>query len=180
MAMRIPRGWPWFSPGGVGVSSEGLDSFAGGGLGEADAVAVGDDDVGVVEESVNERGGDGAGHEFLEPGWVQVRADRDGAFLVGGVDEPVEAFGRVDRKRQQPDVINDDQICAQDRGDGPVDGVVDSVCSDEGAELLDAEPCDGPVVSIAAWPRLRGTSISRCRTVRRSRGSRAARSTQRP
>ena len=45
---------------------EGLDSLSAGGLCEADAVAAGDDDVCVVHESVNERGGDGSGHEFLE------------------------------------------------------------------------------------------------------------------
>ena len=58
------RGWV--------LVAEGLDSFAGGGLSEADRVTAGDDDVGVVQEPVNECGGDGSGHEFLEPGWVQV------------------------------------------------------------------------------------------------------------
>jgi ChaB len=68
MAIRIPRGGPWLSPGVVRWRSvEGLDSFAGGRLGEADGVAAGHDDVGVVQEPVNERCGDGAWHEFLEP-----------------------------------------------------------------------------------------------------------------
>ena len=76
----FPRVWPsefpgvgpLFSPGMCGGLVEGLDSFAGGGLGEADRIAGGDDDVGVVHEPVNERGGDGSWHEFLEPGGVQV------------------------------------------------------------------------------------------------------------
>ena len=74
------RVWPGGFPGGghgfprrcSGGSVEGLDSFAGGGLSEADRVAAGHDDVGVVEEPVDERGGDGAGHEFFESGWVQI------------------------------------------------------------------------------------------------------------
>jgi len=30
---------------------------------------------------------------------VQVRRHRDGAFLVGGIDEPVETFGDIGRFR---------------------------------------------------------------------------------
>jgi hypothetical protein len=33
---------------------------------------------------------------------VQVRGDRDRAFLVGGVDEAVEAFGGVGGDGEQP------------------------------------------------------------------------------
>ena len=43
--------------------------LAGGGLGEADAVAGGHDDVGVVQEPVDGGVGDGLGHEFVEPTW---------------------------------------------------------------------------------------------------------------
>ena len=52
-------------------------------------------EVGMVEEPVDGRGREGLGHELVEPGGVQVRADRDRSFLVGGVDEPVEAFRGV-------------------------------------------------------------------------------------
>ena len=61
-----------------------------GGVGEAHRVAGGDEDVGVVHEPVDERGGDGAGHQFVVAGGVEVAADGDGASFVGGVDEPVE------------------------------------------------------------------------------------------
>ena len=54
------------------LAGQWFDSFAGCGLGEADGVAGGHDDVGVVEEPVNKGGGDGAGHEFVEPGRVEV------------------------------------------------------------------------------------------------------------
>ena len=43
--------------------------LAGGGLGEADAVAGGEDDVGVVQQPVDGCVGDGLGHEFVEPTW---------------------------------------------------------------------------------------------------------------
>lgn len=56
-----------------------------------DAVASGQHDVGVVHAPVDRRVDDGPGHEFVEPGGVQVRGRPDGAFLVGGVDDdPVE------------------------------------------------------------------------------------------
>jgi hypothetical protein len=48
---------------------------------------------------------------------VQVRDDRDRAVLISGVDESVEPLGSV-RGDRQADVINDDQVGAQDAGDG--------------------------------------------------------------
>ncbi len=59
-------------PRGRGWLVQGRDSFAGGGLGESDAVSGGDDEVGVVHEPVNCGVGDGLWHQFVEPGWVQV------------------------------------------------------------------------------------------------------------
>ena len=62
--------------------------FASGCLGEPDRVAGGDDDVSVVEQPVDGGGREGLGHQLVERGWVQVRTDRDAAFLVGCIDEP--------------------------------------------------------------------------------------------
>jgi len=76
-------------------------------LGQAHAVAGGLAHVGVVQEPVDGRGGERLGHELVERGGVQVRGDRDGAFLVGGVDEAVEPFGGVLGYRQKADVIDD-------------------------------------------------------------------------
>ena len=87
-------------------SGQWADSFPGEGLGEADAVAGGLADVRVVEQPVDGGGGEGLGHQFVERGRVQVRADRDAAFSVGGIDEPVEAFGGVLGHGQQADVVN--------------------------------------------------------------------------
>ena len=55
-----------------GLVGQGLDPLAAGGVGEADGLAVGDDEVGVVHEPVDQGGGDGAVHELVEPGRVQV------------------------------------------------------------------------------------------------------------
>jgi hypothetical protein len=53
-------------------------------------------DVGVVEQPVDGGGGqDDLGHQFVEGGVVQVGGDGDGSFLVGRVDEAVEALGGV-------------------------------------------------------------------------------------
>ena len=46
--------------------------LAGGGLGEADAVAGGHDDVSVVQQPVDGGVGDGLGHQFVEPGGVKI------------------------------------------------------------------------------------------------------------
>ena len=46
--------------------------LSGGGLGESDAVAGGEDDVGVVKEPVDGGVGDGLWHQFVEPGGVKI------------------------------------------------------------------------------------------------------------
>ena len=78
-----------------GCSAQRAHPLSGECLGESDAVAAGLADVGVVQEPVDGGGGQGPGHQFAEPGRVQVRAERDRPLLVGVVDEPVEPFGGV-------------------------------------------------------------------------------------
>ncbi len=51
-----------------------VSPLAGGGLGEADGVAGGEHDVGVVQEPVDRRVGDGLGHQLVEPGGVEASA----------------------------------------------------------------------------------------------------------
>jgi len=126
---------------------EGLDASASGGLGEADAVAGGDDEVGVVEEPVDGGVGDRLGHQLVEPGRMEVGGQGDAALLVGGVHDPVEGLGGVGRNREQPDVIDQDQVGVEDLAEGPAGGVVGPVAADDVAELLEAEPQDvGAVV----------------------------------
>jgi hypothetical protein len=79
---------------GLGLG-QGLDPLAGGGLGEPEAVALGDHDVGVVQESVDGGGGEGFGHDLVEAGGVQVAGHGQGSAFVGGIDQAVEAFGGV-------------------------------------------------------------------------------------
>ena len=101
----------------VGVLSvQGAHPLSGEGLGESDTVAAGLADVGVVEQPVNGGRGQRFGHEFVEPGGVQVRADGDGPFLVGGIHQAVQAFGGIVGHRKEADVVDDDEVGAQDAG----------------------------------------------------------------
>jgi hypothetical protein len=59
-------------------------------------------EVGVVEEPVHGRGGDGFGHELIEAGGVDIRADRQGPLLVGGLDNPVEALAESAETGKRP------------------------------------------------------------------------------
>ena len=72
----------------------------------------------------------------------RLELTRDGAFLVGGVDEAVEALGGVLGDGQQPDVVDHDQVGSQDPGDGFADGVVGAVAAEQDAEVLQGEPGD--------------------------------------
>ena len=98
--------------------------------------------MGVVQQPVDGGGGQCFGHEFVEPGRVEVRGDRHGAFLVSGVDQPVEAFGGVGRHRQKTDIVNDNQLGAEDFADRFTDGVVGAVPADQPAEVFQGEPGD--------------------------------------
>ena len=80
----------------LGWVSSRVHPLAGEGLGEADAVPAGLTHVSVVQQPVNGRGGQGMGMSSSnQSGGVKVRADRDGEFLVGGIDQPIQAFGGV-------------------------------------------------------------------------------------
>ena len=112
MANRTARWWPGVLP--VAQLVQWRHPLAGGGLGEADAVAGGEDDVGVVQEPVDGGVGDGLGHEFVEPGRVKIARQGDGAFLVGGVDDAVERFGGLGGDREQAYVVYHDDVGAHD------------------------------------------------------------------
>ena len=109
---RNPQVWPRTSPGmasefpTLGASesvTQGLDPLAAGGVLEADRFARGLDHVGMVEQAVDEDGGEAGRHELVEARRMQVRADGDGASLVGGVDEAVQPFGCLFGHRKQAD-----------------------------------------------------------------------------
>src|SRR5690242_5799339 len=124
----LPQRRPVISPPWVvSWSAEGLDALTGGGLGEPEAVTLGDDDVGMVHEPVDSGGGKSFWHDLVKPGGVQVAADRERAPFVGGVDQPVEALGGVGADREEADVVDDDQVGSDDPGQSAGDGVVGSV-----------------------------------------------------
>ena len=107
----------------------------------------------MVQEPVDGCGGQGLGHQLVERGGVEVGGERDGAFLVRGVDEALWALGGVGGHRQQADVIDDDQICSQDTGDGLGDGVVGAVPAQQDAEVLEGEQATFRPCSTACCPR---------------------------
>jgi len=73
--------------------------------------------------------------------------------LVGGIDEAVETFGGVGGYRQQPDVINGDQVSAQYPGDGLGDGVIGAVVAQQDREALQGEPRHPPTSLVTSGRR---------------------------
>ena len=86
-------------------SGQGRHPLPGEGLGQADGLAGGLADVGVVQEPVDRGRGEGLGHQLVEGRRVEVGGQRDRAFLVRGIDQAVEALGGVGGNGQQPDVV---------------------------------------------------------------------------
>ena len=77
------------------------DPLPGQGLGEADRLALGLDQVGVMQRPIGRGRGQLLGHQFVQPRGVQVRGQRHRSALVGGVDESEERLGGLLRDRQQ-------------------------------------------------------------------------------
>jgi hypothetical protein len=80
--------------------------------------------------------GQDLGHKLIKGILVQIRADRDGAFLISGIDQAIEAFGGVLGDGQQPDVIDHGQVCPQDPADGFADGLIGTVAAEQDTEIL--------------------------------------------
>jgi hypothetical protein len=93
-------------------------------LAHAVGLAVGDDDVGVVQESVEQA--DRGGVFGQEPAPLlegPVGADRQGAAFVGGGDQAEQQLGAGVVERGESDLVDDDQVVAQGVVDDPADGV---------------------------------------------------------
>jgi site-specific DNA recombinase len=93
--------------------------------------SAGGHEVGVVQEPVDGGGGQGLGHDRVEPGRVNVAGHCQAAAFVGGVGDPVERLGGVLPGGQHADVVDHDQVAAADPGHstcdrsvglGPADG----------------------------------------------------------
>jgi hypothetical protein len=52
----------------------------------------------------------GLWHQLVKSGGVDIGADRDRAFLVGGVDDSEQGVGGVGGDREQADIIDQDQV----------------------------------------------------------------------
>ena len=121
--------------------------MAAGGLGEAVGLAAfADQDVRVVQEPVDSGRGERLGHQLVKAGGMQVAGDRQRAAFVGGVDDAEERFGGFEGNRQHADVIDHDQIGADQPGDGFGDGVVGAVAANERRERFQGVPGDGLAV----------------------------------
>lgn len=120
-----------------------------------------------MEETVDGRRGQRLGHDLVESGRMKVARNRDRASFVCGINQAVEALGGVLGDGQQTDVVDDDQVRADDLGEGPGDGVVRAVAADQGSQVLDGEPGDGQAgfdrglsegLGEVAFPRPRGST----------------------
>ncbi len=109
-------------------------SLSCGGFGEAEAGALGEDEVRVVEQAVYCRGGQGLGHDRVESAGVQVGCEDQGSAFVGGVDEPVEGFGGGLPGGEHADVVDGDQVAAGDLGDCFGGGAVDGGAAEDGGQ----------------------------------------------
>src|SRR3954464_12256668 len=115
LEVPTPRGWS------VGLAC----ASSGSGLLHPVGVAVGDDDVAVVQEPVEQADGGGVFGQEAAPGFERpVRADAQGAAFVGGGDESEQQLGAGVVERGEAEFVADDQVVAQQGVDDPSDGVV--------------------------------------------------------
>ena len=100
-------------------------------LAHAVGLAVGDDDVAVVEEPVEEADGGGVFGQEPAPGFEgSVGADSEAAAFVGGGDESEQELGGDVVERREPELVADDQIVSEQRVDDLADAVVGEAGSD--------------------------------------------------
>jgi hypothetical protein len=97
----------------------------GSGLFHAVAVAAGDDDVAVVEQSVEEADGGGVLGQEPAPGFEgPVGSDAQGASFVGGGDEPEQQLGAGVVQGREAEFVADDEVVAEQGVDDAADAVV--------------------------------------------------------
>ena len=102
-----PRWWPSKSPHSSRLISCVGTSFVGFGLAHAVGVAVGDHDVGVVQEPVEQADRGGVFGQEPAPGLEgPVRGGAQGAAFVGGGDEPEQQLGAGVVQGREPDLVD--------------------------------------------------------------------------
>jgi len=105
-----------------GLGSGAFTSFVSG-LAHPVGLTVGEHDGGVVQEPVEDAGGGGVlGQEPAPLLERPVRGDRQGSAFVGAGDESEQQLGAGVVEWREPDLVDDDQICPQQRVDGLADG----------------------------------------------------------
>ena len=72
----------------------------------------------------------------------QCDGDAEGAAFVGGGDEPEQQLGAGVVQRGEPDLVDDDQVVAQQGVDDPADGVVGQAAVEGLDELGGGEVAD--------------------------------------
>ena len=77
-------------------------------------LTLGHDHVGVMQEPVDSCRGQAFGEDRVEACWVQIRGDDQRALLIGGIDQAIERFGFLGAGGQQADVVDHDQLGADD------------------------------------------------------------------
>jgi hypothetical protein len=88
-------------------------------------VAVGDDDVAVVQEPVQHADGGGVLGQEPAPGLERpVGSDAQRPSFVGGGDEPEQQLGSGVIERSEAELVADDQVVAEQGLDRAADGVV--------------------------------------------------------
>ncbi len=104
--LKVPH-LAWYS-GGAGAAPSSVAGFA-----HPVALAVGDDGVAVVQESVGQADGGGVlGQEAAPVLERVVAADAEGAAFVGGGDEPEQQLGAGVVQRSEAELVEDDQVIA--------------------------------------------------------------------
>src|ERR1019366_1767634 len=121
-------------------------SPSGPGFAHAVGVAVGDDDVGVVQQPVEQA--DGGGVLGQEPAPLvegPVAGGAHGAAFVGGGDDAEQQLGAGVIQRGEADFVDDDQVVAEQGVDDLADGVVGQAAVEglgqvSGGEVTDLVP----------------------------------------
>ena len=115
----------------------------GSGFAHAVGIAVGDHDIRVVQEPVEQADGGGVLGQEPAPGLEgPVAGDAQGAAFVGGRDHAEQQLRAGVIQRREPDLIDEDEVVAEQGVDDPADGVVGQAAVEGLGELGGGEVAD--------------------------------------
>ena len=119
---------------------QGRHARAGRRLGQSDAIPRREAHVRVMQEPVDGSGGECFGHELVETGRMHIRADGHRTFLIRRIHQTKESLGGIRTDGQEPDIVNDDQLGAQDGLHRFGHRIVGTVAAHQHSQLLQPEP----------------------------------------